>query len=248
MKTTALIASTSLAMFGAVATAQQPTHPHHWDYAGEVGPEHWQEFGMGFTDCGGRNQSPVDLANFIEAQLPPLGFDYGTGGLEIVNNGHAVQVNIAPGSSMSTDRTSFALKQVHFHAPSENHIEGRSFPIEAHFVHSDEKGNLAVVAVMIEQGAANPVLASAWEHMPGREGESHQLEPNLSAVALLPEDRDYYRYEGSLTTPPCSEGVRWLVMKQPIAASAEQIRTLTDALGRPNNRPVQPIGARVILK
>jgi carbonic anhydrase len=248
MKTSTWLALIAMAGAGQAAHAQQGSHPHHWDYAGEVGPEHWQAFGMGFTDCAGRNQSPVDLRDLVEAQLPPLDFDYGTGGFEIVNNGHAVQVNFAPGSTLSVDRRSFALKQVHFHSPSENRIEGASFPIEAHFVHADAAGNLAVVALMVEQGADNEVLAPAWAHMPARQGESHRLQPALPASALLPEDRDYYRYEGSLTTPPCSEGVRWLVLKQPVAASAGQIKALTDALGRPNNRPVQPIGARLILK
>ena len=220
----------------------------HWTYAGKLGPEHWSTLDAKFSACAGRNQSPVDLSRFIEAQLPPIRFDYRDGGHDVVNNGHTVQVDYGPGSSISIDDDVFLLKQFHFHAPSENHIGGKAFPIEAHFVHADVRGNLAVVAVMFVQGASNGTLESLWPRLPAGADERHALSPEVGAKGLLPANRDYYRYEGSLTTPPCSEGVRWFVLKQPVTASAAQIGRLVQVLGHPNNRPVQPIGARVVLK
>jgi carbonic anhydrase len=238
-----------LAISGAVSRAfAADPHPAHWDYVGEVGPEHWVEFGTDFSACAGKNQSPIDLARFIEAELPAIAFAYQAGGSEITNNGHSIQVNYGAGSSISIDSIGFALKQFHFHAPSENRIEGKSFPIEAHCVHADASGHLAVVALMVASGETNAALEKLWAHMPSKEGETNALAPAFAAIDLLPASRDYYRYEGSLTTPPCSEGVRWLVLKQPVTASAAQISTLTEALGRPNNRPVQALGARAVLQ
>ena len=248
MKTWIKVVGVFLASACMSTAAQQADHPPHWDYAGEVGPEHWAEFGMGFAACSGRNQSPVNLANFIEAELPPIAFDYKVGGNEVVNNGHSIQINYSPGSRLTVDDIAFELKQVHFHSPSEHHLNGKSFPIEAHFVHADADGNLAVVALLVEQGDGNEALSRVWTSMPGEEGDKQPIAPAFAATDLLPGNRDYYRYEGSLTTPPCSEGVRWLLMKQPVTASAEQIAKLAGTLGRANNRPVQPIGARVILQ
>ncbi len=248
MKTCKLVAALSAAVLCLSSYASAADHPAHWDYVGEVGPEHWAEFGTDNASCAGKNQSPIDLANFIEAELPAIDFAYEPGGSAVVNNGHAIQVNYDAGSSISVDSTDFALKQFHFHAPSENHINGKSFPVEAHFVHSDANGNLAVVALMFEQGDSNATLEKVWSHMPEKEGDTQALAPALAAKDLMPSDRDYFRYEGSLTTPPCSEGVRWLVLKKPVSASAEQIALLVKTLGRANNRPVQPAGARVVLK
>ena len=237
-----------LALISVSTSAQEAGHPAHWGYAGEVGPEHWAEFESDFGACSsGRNQSPIDLTGFINAELPAIGFNYKPGGRQVVNNGHAVQVNYSPGSSITVDATSFELKQVHFHSPSENTINGKSFPMEAHFVHADAKGNLAVVALMFEQGENNPVLAKVWPQVSRVENSQAALTPEIDANDLLPADRDYYRYNGSLTTPPCSEGVRWLVLKRPARASAEQLGKVGEAIGHPNNRPVQPRGARPVL-
>ena len=248
MKTLLECFGLALASLSMSLAAQPPQHAPHWEYTGDAGPAHWSTLAPEFAACAGRNQSPIDLDNFIEAELPPIAFDYKAGGHDVVNNGHTIQVNYDAGSSISIDDDTFALKQFHFHAPSENHVDGKSFPIEAHFVHVDANGDLAVVAVMFEQGDSNPTLDKLWVGLPGKEGPSQELSPEIAAADLLPGDRDYYRYEGSLTTPPCSEGVRWLVLKQLVPASAEQIGILTKALGHPNNRPVQPVGARVVLQ
>jgi carbonic anhydrase len=220
--------------------AQPPQHAPHWEYTGDDGPTHWSTLAPEFAACAGRNQSPIDLDNFIEAELPAIAFDYEVGGHDVVNNGHAIQVNYDAGSSISIDDDMFALKQFHFHAPSENHIDGKSFPIEAHFIHVDAKGGLAVVAVMFVQGDSNPALDKLWVGLPGKVGPLQALSPEIAAADLLPGDRDYYRYEGSLTPPPCSEGVRWLVLKQPVPVSLEQIDRLTTALGHPTTGPCSP--------
>jgi carbonic anhydrase len=138
--------------------------------------------------------------------------------------------------------------QFHFHAPSENHINGHSYPLEAHFVHADKNGDLAVVAVMFEEGSANPGLKKAWPGMPKHPGEKHELSETVAADDILPNDRDYYRFNGSLTTPPCSEGVYWLVMKNVATASKEQIDAFSHVLNEPNNRRLQAKNARIILQ
>ena len=166
----------------------------------------------------------------------------------MVNNGHTVQVGYAPGSTLQLDGTTFELKQFHFHAPSENLIEGKSYPLEGHLVHVSDKGEIAVVAVMFEAGKANPALAAAWSALPAKVGEIQALKTPLVAEQLLPENRDYYRFSGSLTTPPCSEGVRWLVMKQPVEVSQAQIDAFKAVMHHPNNRPVQPLNGRVVLQ
>jgi carbonic anhydrase len=197
MNTRQLSVVAALSLFWAT-----PVLAQHWGYAGEAGPENWSKLDGKFAMCGiGRNQSPIDLANFVEADLKPLKADYKAGAPEIVNNGHTVQVNYAPGSTLAVNGRTFELKQFHFHAPSENRIGGKSFPLEGHLVHADKDGNLAVVAVMFQEGAANPLLAKLWEKMPGKAGDKSALPQGLSVVQMLPKDRDYYRYNGSLTTP-----------------------------------------------
>lgn len=221
----------------------------HWGYSGETGPEHWSTLDPEFVMCGlGRNQSPVDLGGLVEAELEPLDFAYQTGAVDIVNNGHTVQVNYAPGSTLAVDGRTFELKQFHFHSPSENRIDGTQFPLEGHLVHADPQGALAVVAVMFREGEAHPLIAELWESMPAEAGGKAELPAGLSAAQLLPEDRDYYRFNGSLTTPPCSEGVWWLVMKDPVNLSEAQIDQFSGTLGFANNRPVQPVNARPMLR
>lgn len=221
----------------------------HWGYAGMEGPEHWGDLSPEWERCGsGQNQSPVDLTGFVEADLSPVEFAYAVGGTEILNNGHAVQVNYAPGSTIAVDGHAFELKQYHFHAPSENTLDGKSFPMEAHFVHADADGHLAVVAVFYEEGAANPLMAKLWKTMPGMAGDKRPLGAGIDAETLMPADRDYYYFNGSLTTPPCSEGVHWFVLKEPVPVSAAQVAAFEAVMHHPNNRPVQPLNARRVLK
>ncbi|QKG00815.1 carbonic anhydrase [Aeromonas dhakensis] len=220
----------------------------HWEYSGEAGPAKWASLTPEFGQCAGSNQSPVNLSGLVKAELAPLQFHYLAGGRSVTNNGHTVQVDYAPGSTLELDGMHFTLKQFHFHAPSENLIEGKSYPLEGHLVHVNDQGELAVVAVMFEPGSANSALGRAWTSLPAKAGEQHQLKEAVSAEQLLPAKRDYYRFSGSLTTPPCSEGVRWLVMKQPVQISQAQIDAFKAVMHHPNNRPVQPLHGRLVLQ
>ncbi|MCB1916236.1 MAG: carbonic anhydrase family protein [Rhodocyclaceae bacterium] len=238
----------SLSLLLSIAATSHADEAVHWAYDGHGGPDHWAELSSDFAMCGmGRNQSPVDLVAPVEASLSGIDFDYPLQGNEIINNGHTVQVNVAPGSSIRVDDHRYLLKQVHFHTPSENRINGKSFAAEAHFVHADAAGNLAVVAVLFDDGDSSPALAALDPELPDHAGEHHSLRAGNAIAALLPETREYFEYSGSLTTPPCSEGVRWLVMKQPMTISPAQRETLARVMHGPNNRPVQPLNARLVL-
>jgi carbonic anhydrase len=245
MKKTVLAASAALAFAAAPAVLAQ----HHWGYSGEGGPENWSKVDPKNVMCAtGKNQSPIDLAGFVEADLKSLKLDYKAGAGEVVNNGHTVQVNYAAGSSLTVDGRAFELKQFHFHAPSENRVGGKQFPLEGHLVHADKEGNLAVVAVVFEEGKDNALLEKVWAAMPAKAGGKAALPAGLNVTQLLPADKDYYRFNGSLTTPPCSEGVRWLVMKKPAPVSKAQVEKFTKTLGFANNRPIQAVNARPVLQ
>lgn len=220
----------------------------HWGYEGAEGPDHWAKLSPDFVACAGQNQSPVNIEGTVEATLTLPQANYQPGGASMINNGHTLQVDYAAGSTLLIDKQPFTLKQFHFHAPSENQIRGQSYPLEAHLVHANDKGELAVLAVMFEEGEANPLLTDAWHYLPLATGQRIALKSALDAGQLLQPRLDVYRFNGSLTTPPCSEGVRWLVLKQPMTASAEQIAAFKALLHHPNNRPVQPIHARQILE
>lgn len=221
----------------------------HWNYTGDSGPENWGELADEFSVCSsGKNQSPINLSGMIKGELPELAIDYVAGGSEVINNGHTIQVNYTSGSVMSIGKHDFELKQVHFHSPSENTIRGQSFPMEAHFVHIDVDDNLAVVAVMFETGEFNAELEKVWEQMPHEGGEVQIFNVAFNAKELMPRKHDYYRFNGSLTTPPCTEGVNWLVMRHFNEASAEQIQKFVDVMQRETNRPVQPLNARSIIQ
>lgn len=221
----------------------------HWGYEGEISPANWGHLSSDYATCAtGKNQSPVDIRSTVKARLPALPFSYQAGGSEILNNGHTIQVVYADGSQLTIDGLPFTLKQFHFHAPSENLIQGKQYPLEVHLVHSDKEGNLAVVGLMFEEGEANPLLATLWQQMPAHAGEKSALSKSVNVADLLPHDHSYYRFAGSLTTPPCSENVRWLVLKQPMTASKTQIEQFAKLMGHPNNRPVQPLGARQIIE
>jgi carbonic anhydrase len=242
--------SSTLLFLAAFSLSGGVVSGEHWGYSGEEGPEHWGELSSEYTACAtGKNQTPINVAGMVDAELPPLVFDYKPdGGQEVINNGHTIQVNFVPGSTIKVDDKTFELLQFHFHSPSENHIEGKSFPMEAHFVHKDKDGNLAVLALMYTEGEENHELEKAWKGMPKEAGEKATLSQAVSADALLPQNLDYYRFDGSLTTPPCSEGVRWLVLKANSTASKQQIEEFQHVMHHPNNRPLQPLNARVILK
>ena len=222
----------------------------HWSYEGADGPEHWGELSSDFMMCSeGWNQSPIDLDAVVHADLPELEFEYYTTNINELNNGHSIQQNMAPGSFLRIPErnVSFELKQFHFHSPSEHTINGEHFAMEIHFVHADKQGKLAVVGILVEEGKEHAVLKQLWAFMPENPGETSSEPIGIEETDLLPPTREYYAYSGSLTTPPCTEGVKWLVLKSPIEASAEQIATFKERVGPASNRPVQPHNARVVL-
>lgn len=224
----------------------------HWSYSGSEGPEYWGDLSTDFSTCKtGSNQSPVDIkGNLLDAKLPPIDFKYNMlTPNTIVNNGHTVQVNMWSGGEITVDGIKFKLKQFHFHTPSENKINGQSFPLEAHFVHLSENNEIAVVAMLYIPGADDPTLRNLWENLPMNTGDSIKLKSKtLKSLELEDKLANYYRFNGSLTTPPCTEGVRWIVMKQPFSVSKAQVDKLQLALKQANNRPVQPLNARVIVE
>ena len=236
-------------LFAALLTSSAAYAGGHWEYSGEAGPESWGKLAPEFSVCAmGKNQSPVDLKGAIKGQLTPIKFDYKTNASEIINNGHTIQANYTPGSSITVDGVQFELKQFHFHAPSENLINGKSYPMEMHLVHADKDGNLAVVGVMFEEGAANAALTDLWKQMPEKADGKNVLAAQVNALKLLPQKQAYFRFNGSLTTPPCSEGVRWMVMKTSITASKEQLHAFEHTMHHANNRPVQAVNARPIIE
>ena len=216
----------------------------HWGYEGEHGPEHWGSLDPGFAVCSnGREQSPIDLTGAEAGALSEIVFEYAPSPISILNNGHTIQVDYQPGSGIVLDGARYGLVQFHFHHRSEHTVDGADFPLEMHLVHADAGGALAVVGVFLDEGAANEALAPVWRGLPAEAGPARFIEGTVDANALLPERRTTWRYPGSLTTPPCSEGVSWLVMTEPVTASREQIEAFS-ALFPVNNRPVQPLNGR----
>ena len=229
----------------------QDADPPHWSYSGEAGPENWGELDEAFQLCAlGTEQSPIDLteADVTQEDLQDIAFNYQPTALTLLNNGHTVQVPYDAGSTITLNGEEYELLQFHFHTPSEHAVEGELLGAELHFVHRriGTEGDLAVVGVLIEEGAENEALAGVLANAPEEEGEA-ETEETVDANALLPEGRATYRYPGSLTTPPCSQGVLWNVLAQPIEMSAEQIETLFSLIGE-SNRPLQPLGDRALLE
>ena len=220
----------------------------HWGYGGDDGPENWGNLAEEFDICAsGKNQSPIDLVADFTIGLPTLVFEYKTvGGLEEVNTGHSIQDNVSPGNYFVVRGEKFELKQFHFHSPSEHTVAGRHFPMEVHLVHQDDKGRYAVVGLLFQEGEENEILNNLPSFRVKR-GEDPQGEP-IDYNDLVLERNNYFLYNGSLTTPPCSEGVHWMVMKQPIIASPEQIQHYHDLVGFDNNRPIQPQNSRLVLE
>ena len=221
----------------------------HWTYAGATGPEHWGELDTGFATCAsGVNQSPIDIHSTLDADLPPLRVDYQGRGTEILNNGHTIQVNVAPGSIPTLEGTPFELKQFHFHAPSENTVDGESFAMEAHLVHADSEGHLAVMGVLYRLGKENRALAEVLADMPHEAGVKQVLLSAIDPAGFLPRVGDYFRFNGSLTTPACTEGIRWVVIKEPLTVSKEQVQAFQAVMHGTNNRQVQAVNARPVLR
>ena len=228
--------------------AAPPTKTVCWGYEVENGPDVWGQLSPEYRLCGiGIHQSPIDIVNPTPAELPALVFNYQSVTLNIHNTGHTIQVTYPEGSWIEVDGTKYHLLQFHFHAPSEHTVAGQPSDIEMHLVHESEEGTLAVIGVLIESGRDNAEFIPIWHHLPSTPGESkHSGDVIFNAVDLLPSRKRAYRYDGSLTTPPCSEGVKWFVLTTPIEMSEAQIVAFKSIMSG-NNRPVQPLNGRELL-
>ncbi len=219
-----------------------------WGYEAENEPEVWGRLSPEFVLCAeGTHQSPIDLANPKAAKLPAVIFNYRPTALSIRNNGHTIEAGFSAENWIEVGGARYELLQFHFHAPGEHTVAGKSFDMEMHLVHQDENGTLSVIGVLIEQGAENAAFAPLWYHLPAVPGAAHSSEAvTINAEDLLPGARHAYRYDGSLTTPPCSEGVKWFVLTTPVELSEAQIAAFR-AIIHGNNRPTQSLGRRELL-
>ncbi|MBF0538263.1 MAG: carbonic anhydrase family protein [Nitrospirae bacterium] len=219
-------------------------HAAHWSYEGKEGPEHWGEFSE--VCKTGKGQSPIDLPKEVKTPTKSIGFNYKPGPIKTLNNGHTIQVSVAPGSTVTIDGKRYELLQFHFHSPSEHEVGGIPYDMELHLVHKNDKGELAVVGVFMKEGKENPVVKAIWYNLSDKVGVEKPVEGlKLNPADLLPADYTLYRYSGSLTTPPCSEKVSWNVLKANIEVSKEQKEKFLSVIGK-NARPIQPVNERTI--
>ncbi|MEZ5919515.1 MAG: carbonic anhydrase family protein [Alphaproteobacteria bacterium] len=255
MKKTVLTAALLLSMAipawaedaGHAVPSEEVLHKH-WDYAGpETGASHWGELEAAFEACKtGELQSPINIESFYQGELPALETAYSAVPLHVINNGHTIQVDLGDNAgTLNVAGKTYKLLQVHFHTPSEHYIDGSPYPMEAHLVHKAEDGTLAVVGVLMKVGAHNPVIEGIWQNAPVAGGEKMLETVSVSAADLLPESLEYYKYDGSLTTPPCSEGVQWHVLKDPIELSQAQL-TAFQTVFPVNARPIQDLNGRTV--
>ena len=221
-------------------------HPQ-WGYAGEIGPEHWGCLSADYSLCSaGVEQSPVDLVGYVSGGTEPVTFDYTTAAVQARNNGHTVYLDFDPGSGVSVGGRRYELLGVHFHSPGEHLLDGEAFAAELHLVHQDSDGNLAVVGLLFRMGNPSLLVEDLLGLAPAT-GVEADIGGGPSAAEYVPQDSGYYGYAGSLTTPPCSEGVRWMVMQGIGTVSEDQVEILQSLTHGPNNRPPQPIGDRRIV-
>ncbi len=229
----------------------QSSHTTHWSYEGETGPEHWGELDKANTACvNGSEQSPINIEFSqvkTDKKLENIQIQYEPTPVTLVNNGHTIQANIATeNNSILVEGNQFMLTQFHFHTPSEHQFNGQSYNMELHLVHKDANGKIAVVGVMIQEGKENEKLASIWDVLPKKEtAEDISVKERVDLQSLLPQEKKSFHYHGSLTTPSCTEEVKWVIFEQPIEMSKEQIQTFKQIFLN-NNRPVQPLNDREV--
>ncbi len=220
----------------------------HWSYEGENGPAKWGDLDAASKVCGlGSQQSPIDIGTTIKSQLPALKIDWARSADTIVNNGHTIQLNFAEGSTLGLGDVKYKLVQLHFHRPSEHLIGGRNFPMEAHFVHGADSGALAVVGVLMTTGKPNAAFSQIASTMPATEGPAVKADARINPNTLLPARLGYYRYSGSLTTPPCAEVVEWLLLTDPIQVAEADVARFA-RLYPMNARPAQKDNRRYVLR
>ena len=251
MRATQAARAAARAKRAAVVKAAPPPPPPvprgtHWSYEGDSGPANWSKINVDWGKCGnGNRQSPIDIRDGMKVELEQISFDYHPSSFSVVDNGHTVQVGVSGGNYLTVQNRMFELQQFHFHRPSEERINGKAFEMVVHLVHRDAEGRQAVLALLLERGAPQATIQTVWNNLPLEKFETMQPSILLDPADMLPTRRDYYTYMGSMTEPPCSEGVLWLVMKQPVQASPAQM-ALFSRLYPLNARPVQPTNGRII--
>ncbi|WP_243420348.1 carbonic anhydrase family protein [Janthinobacterium sp. 78] len=251
MRATQAARAAARAKRAAVVKAAPPPPPPvargtHWSYEGDSGPANWSKINVDWAKCGnGSRQSPIDIRDGMKVELEQISFDYRPSSFSVVDNGHTVQVGVSGGNYITVQNRMFELQQFHFHRPSEERINGKAFEMVVHLVHRDAEGRLAVLALLLERGAPQATIQTVWNNLPLEKFETMQPTILLDPAEMLPVRRDYYTYMGSMTEPPCSEGVLWLVMKQPVQASPAQM-ALFSRLYPLNARPIQPANGRII--
>lgn len=237
---------TSVAKSKTIADTHGSAAALHWSYEGEGGPMSWGKLNPGYAKCdSGERQSPIDIRDGIRVQLDPLNFDYKDSRFSVLDNGHTIQTTLSPGNYLNVSGKNYELLQFHFHRPSEERINGKSFEMVMHLVHKDSDGKLAVVALLMQRGKANSLVQSIWNNLPLEKNDTVNALSSMDLSQILPVRREYFTYMGSLTTPPCSEGVLWLVLKEPIEISGEQI-AIFSRLYPMNARPIQNSSGRLI--
>jgi len=231
------------------AEAPAPVVQHRdiqWSYEGDGAPANWGKLRPEFGLCAnGRRQSPIDIREGIKVDLEPIRFDYKASRFRIIDTGRGIEVEVGEGSTMNVMGRNHELLRFHFHRPSEERINGKGFDMVIHLEHRDDEGRLATVAVLLEKGAENPLIQTLWNHMPLEVNQEVLPEVAIDLGRLLPENRAYYTYMGSMTTPPCTEEMLWIVFKQPMPVSEEQVRIFA-RLYRNNTRPIQPSNNRLV--
>ena len=233
-----------LSVFVSAPTLAQDTQD--WGYIGAGAPHKWAALNPAYSTCKtGAEQSPVNIDRFAQVALPPITAAYNPSALEVANDGRTVQVNYEPGSGFSVDGKAYELVQIQFHTPSEHYIDGAPYPMEAHFIHTAQDGSLAVIGVMMKVGVPNPTIEGIWQNVPMAGKVKNVSGVSIDASNLMPEDKSYYTYRGSLTTPPCREGVQWYLLKDEIELSATQLKAF-QAVYPVNARPIQDLGARTV--
>lgn len=218
----------------------------HWRYGGIENPTQWGSLSKDFALCkSGRDQSPINIKNAVESTPSKISFDYKPSPLVVVNNGHTIQVNYASGSSVTINGEKYALVQFHFHTPSEHEINDKAAAMELHLVHRNEAGNLAVVGVMLTKGKENSLIEEVWKNIPATGKTNTVSNITINVANILPSSKSYYSYTGSLTTPPCSEGVKWNVFVEPITVSEAQIEAFEE-IYQVDARSIQPTNSRIV--
>lgn len=242
----ALLVACTTALIGEPKNAK--SHEPKWGYTGATSPEHWWELSDDYKiSHDGKEQSPINITGAHDVDLSPLHLTSVNSKATVEDNGHTIEVKLEDSdNTLTIEKDTYRLEQFHFHAPGENQIDGHGYPLEGHFVYKTEDGKITVVSVLYHYGKENKDLKQIWDNMPQKVGEERDLSTSIAIGDLFPKNLDYYNFKGSLTTPPCTEGVNWVVFKHQENISKQQVEKFSKILGFDNNRPVQALNGREI--